>query len=183
VWRYPVNTAAGGTAISYSFKGKQYVSLVVGPPLGSQFSLVGAGDYGYNFRTQPARLVTFALDGTGTIPKPAVAGPEQPLTDPSMKLDQSKVALGGALWGACMACHGTEARSAGSAPDLRASPLHHSQAAFLQILRKGALSASGMPKFAEFTDDQVEALRQYIEFRAREDSAKGLKALPLAGGR
>jgi quinohemoprotein ethanol dehydrogenase len=169
LWRYPVQTAAGGTPISYAYKGRQYVSLIVGPPLGSQFALDGVNGYGYNFRTQPARLVTFALDGTGTIPKPAVAGPEQPLTDKAMTLDPAKVQLGGALWGACMGCHGTAARSTGSAPDLRASPLHHSQDGFLQVLHEGALASRGMPPFPELTGDQVDALRQYIESRARED--------------
>ncbi|WP_404713862.1 PQQ-dependent dehydrogenase, methanol/ethanol family [Sphingomonas sp. MMS24-J13] len=168
VWRYAVNTAAGGTPISYAWKDRQYVSLVIGPPLGSQFSLEGASAYGYNFRTQPARIVTFALDGTGTIPKPAVAGPEQPLVDPSMKLEPAMVKLGGALWGGCMGCHGTHARSPGSAPDLRASPLHHSQDAFVQVVRKGALAQRGMPPFPELNDDQIEALRQYIEAMARE---------------
>jgi quinohemoprotein ethanol dehydrogenase len=172
IWRYATNSAAGGTPISYAHKGRQYVSLVTGPPLGSQFVLDGVSGYGYNFRTQPARLVTFALDGKGRIPKPAVAGPEQPLVDPSMALDPAKVALGGALWGGCMGCHGTAARSPGSAPDLRASPLHHSQAAFVQVVRQGALAERGMPPFPELTDDQIAALRQYIEARARADAAR-----------
>ncbi len=173
VWRYPVESAAGNTPITFAWKGRQYVSLVVGPPLGSQFALEGASGYGYNFRTQPPRLVTFALDGTGTIPRPAVAGPERPLVDRTMTLDPAKVKLGGALWGGCMGCHGTAARSPGSAPDLRASPLHHSQAAFVQVVRQGALAELGMPPFPELTDDQIEALREYIEDRARADAARG----------
>jgi mono/diheme cytochrome c family protein len=39
-------------------------------------------------------------------------------------------------------------------------------------LRQGALAGLGMPPFPELTDDQVEALRQYIESRAREDAAR-----------
>jgi len=171
LWRYPTRTAALGTPISYTHKGRQYVSLVVGPPLGSQFVLEGVSAHGSNYRTQPARLVTFALDGTGTIPAPATPGPEQPLTDPTMRLDSAKVSLGGALWGACMACHGTAARSPGSAPDLRASPLHHSQAAFRQLLHEGTLASRGMPAFPELTDAQIEALRHYIEAMARADGA------------
>jgi len=167
LWRYPVQTAAGGTPISYAHKGRQYVSLVVGPPLGSQFVFDAVSRYGYNFRTQPARLVTFALDGTATIPKPAVAGPERPLVDRAMRLDPARVALGGALWGGCMGCHGAAARSPGSAPDLRASPVHHDRAAFLQVVRQGALAERGMPPFPELTDDQVEALMHYIEAQAR----------------
>ncbi|MEO0061543.1 MAG: hypothetical protein RLZZ08_103 [Pseudomonadota bacterium] len=167
VWRYAMQSAAGGTPISYRHKGRQYVSLVVGPPLGSQFALDGIAAYGYNYRTQPARLVTFALDGTATIPVPATPGPERPLADPSMKLDPAKVALGGMLYGGCMGCHGVGAVSPGSAPDLRASAMHHSQEAFLQVLRQGALASRGMPQFSDLTDDQVEALRQYIEARAR----------------
>ncbi|MGC1269364.1 MAG: PQQ-dependent dehydrogenase, methanol/ethanol family [Croceibacterium sp.] len=172
LWRYPVQSAAGGTPISYRHEGRQYVSLVVGPPLGSQFALDGLSAHGYNYRTQPARLVTFALDGTGSIPKPAVAGPEQPLVDPTMKLDPAKVALGGMLWGGCMGCHGVGAISPGSAPDLRASPMHHSQEAFLQVLHQGALTSRGMPQYADLTGEQVEALRQYVEAQARAGSRR-----------
>lgn len=167
VWRYPVGSAAGGTPISYRHKGRQYVSLVVAPPLGSQFALAGSSDYGYNYRTQPARLVTFALDGKGTIPKAATAGPERPATDPAMRLDPAKVKLGALLWGGCMGCHGIGAISPGSAPDLRASPMHLSQEAFVQVLREGALMKTGMPQFRELTDAQIEALRQFIEAQAR----------------
>ncbi len=172
LWRYPVNNAALGTPISYAYKGRQYVSLVIGPPLGSQFVLDGVSAHGYNYRTQPARIVTFALNGTGVIPKPALAGPERPLTNPRMTLEPAKVALGAALWGACMACHGTAARSPGSAPDLRASPLHHSQDAFVQIVRNGALASRGMPSFPEFNDGMIEAVRQYVEAMARADAPK-----------
>ena len=65
----------------------------------------------------------------------------------------------------------TAARSPGSAPDLRASPLHHMQAAFRQILHDGTLASRGMPAFPEFTDAQIEALRHYIEAMARADRA------------
>ncbi len=175
VWRYPLGSAGSGTPISFSRKGRQYISLVVGPALGSQFALEGASGYGWNYRTQPARLVTFALDGKAVIPAPAYAGPERPLPDPAMKLDPAKVELGGALWPACMGCHGIKAVSPGSAPDLRASPMHHSQPAFVEVLRNGALAARGMPVFRELSEDQIEALRQFIEARAREDAASAAR--------
>ena len=35
------------------------------------------------------------------------------------------------------------------------------------MVRKGSLESRGMPKFAEFTDRDLEAMRHYIRERAR----------------
>jgi quinohemoprotein ethanol dehydrogenase len=59
----------------------------------------------------------------------------------------------------------------GIAPDLRASPLLLSPEAFAHVVRDGALSPRGMPRFAELTDAQLEALRQFVRQTARRDLA------------
>ncbi len=167
VWRMPVGTAAIGAPISFSVDGRQYVSIVIGPALGSLFVLERANDYGWNYRTQPPRLVTFALDASGKIPQSAYEGPEPVLVDPSMAIETAQVSLGQSLWPACMGCHGAGVISPGSAPDLRASPMHLSQVAFASVVHDGAMARTGMPAFREFSGAQLEALRQYIQHRAR----------------
>ena len=167
LWRYDVGTAALGTPISFSHGRRQYVALVVGPPVGSQFVLDGISDYDRNYRTQKPMLVLFALDGTATIPAPAEPGPEQVLVDPDMQLDPAKVALGSQLWGACMGCHGNAARSPGSAPDLRASPIHLDAEAFDSVVRGGAMAGNGMPVFADFDLSMQDAVRQFVQSQAR----------------
>jgi quinohemoprotein ethanol dehydrogenase len=167
LWRMAMQTGVPATPIAYSHGGQEYISVVVGPPVGSQFSLTGISNYDYNYRTQPARIVTFSLKGKGSIPAPVTAGPERPVTDSTRALNPQLVQQGASLWPACMACHGMAAVSPGSAPDLRASPLHLNAAAFDGVVRKGALAARGMPVFAEFSDEQIDALMQYVEARAR----------------
>ena len=61
-----------------------------------------------------------------------------------------------------MMCHGSGAVSGGYAPDLRASPLPLSPAAFKRVVVDGALRHNGMPDFAEFTDKQLASLRHFI---------------------
>ncbi|PNU06802.1 c-type cytochrome [Novosphingobium guangzhouense] len=54
----------------------------------------------------------------------------------------------------------------GTAPDLRTSPIPADAQAFAQVVKNGALVPAGMPQFGEFSSDQIEALRQYIQARA-----------------
>jgi quinohemoprotein ethanol dehydrogenase len=44
-----------------------------------------------------------------------------------------------------------------------------SEAAFDTVVRGGALTASGMPLFDEFSDTEIAALRQYIRSRADDE--------------
>jgi hypothetical protein len=54
----------------------------------------------------------------------------------------------------------------GTAPDLRASQIALNAAAFAAAV-KGGNESSGMPKFAELSDRELEALRHYVRYRAR----------------
>ena len=49
----------------------------------------------------------------------------------------------------CILCHGPEAQSGGTAPDLRKSSVPLTQAAFTTVVKQGALLVNGMPRFEE----------------------------------
>jgi quinohemoprotein ethanol dehydrogenase len=57
-------------------------------------------------------------------------------------------------------------KSGGGAPDLRASSLPLDPMAFSAVLHEGALQSRGMPRFAEFSPQQLEQLRSYIRAAA-----------------
>jgi quinohemoprotein ethanol dehydrogenase len=65
-------------------------------------------------------------------------------------------------------CHGGEAVSGGSAPDLRASHVPLSAKAFSSVVRDGTLAVDGMPKMTDLSSDDLDALRQYVRSRAAE---------------
>ena len=56
--------------------------------------------------------------------------------------------------------------SIGIGPDLRASPIPLSAEAFEAVVRDGALVPNGMPRYAEFNQEALAELRQYIRSRA-----------------
>ena len=64
--------------------------------------------------------------------------------------------------------HGPGATAGGTAPDLRASTIPLSADAFTAVVRNGSLESRGMPRFSELTDQELEALRHYIRYRARQ---------------
>ena len=68
-----------------------------------------------------------------------------------------------------MVCHGFNALGAGSAPDLRTSPLILDADAFRQVVKEGALVPAGMPAFPEIDDTTLEAIRHYLRVRAMEN--------------
>src|SRR6202011_3657026 len=121
------------------------------------------------YRDGGRRLLTFALDGQAaysSTPPPIVV----PIDVPDFKPDSAKVLRGQHIFDeVCSNCHGTNAFSGGLAPDLRASPAA-SDPNTLKAILHGALELRGMPKFYDYSSDDVDAIYQYIRFRARQDS-------------
>ncbi len=68
--------------------------------------------------------------------------------------------------GTCRLCHGPRAVAAGMAPDLRASGVVLSAAAFERVVRQGERAHRGMPPYADLTDEQLESIRHYIRWLA-----------------
>jgi len=127
----------------------------------------------------PGRVLAFKLNGSATLPPLDTAVAALSLTDENWSA--ASLERGRILYGAnCAACHGMEAMSAGVLPDLRRSGVLRSSEAFRQVVIGGALSNRGMVSFAErFGPDDAEAIRGYIETRAR--AAATASSAPTAG--
>jgi len=171
-WSFDAGLGISAPPITYAIDGKQYVSLLVG--FGGGWSALGGqdvADLGWSYRAQTRRLVTFSLDGTAEMPAQPPPVVPQPIAadfvvDATMAEAGKQLFERGQIDGYCWACHGMEAIAGGAAPDLRASEAVLDAEMFDRIVRGGALTANGMPRFADLTDAQLESLRHYARERA-----------------
>jgi quinohemoprotein ethanol dehydrogenase len=175
-WEYDVKAPVLAPPITYSVKGKQYVTVLTGLGMGyvmNSTALAGPQieQYGIDPRTQARRVLTFAIGGKGVLPERAKPAPA--FEDPGFVADPARVMAGMMAYsGNCLACHGALAVGIGHAPDLRRSPVVPDKDTFGRILHEGLLQQQGMPKFAELTPAQIEDIRHYLRARAA-DLRKG----------
>jgi len=127
-----------------------------------------SAQFGWHPRVHPKRLLTFVLDGKAKLPPTPPPQKAQPLEGPEVALNKTTVDAGMQQYARCVLCHGPGVVAGGTAPDLRASTIPLSREAFATVVRDGSLEPRGMPKFAELTDAELEGIRQYIRWRARE---------------
>ncbi|MBT2186075.1 PQQ-dependent dehydrogenase, methanol/ethanol family [Sphingobium nicotianae] len=177
LWSFPAGVSVLGAPISFSVGGKQYITVMAGPPSGSPAAILPQqSQFGWRYRDHPRRLLTFVLDGTGKLPATAAPGPEKPLVSDELIPDPKLAKTGATSFNKnCMTCHGVGAVASGAAPDLRASPLVLSRESFAMIVRTGALKSAGMPDFPEIGDAELDALRHYVRQQARGPSRIGPK--------
>ncbi|WP_088183002.1 PQQ-dependent dehydrogenase, methanol/ethanol family [Sphingobium sp. Z007] len=161
LWRFAAQAPVTAPPISYAVNGKQYVTVITG--MGTSGAAFGALlPVSIDYRTQARRILTFALDGKATLPKADIV-PLTPATDLDFKPDPAVEARGMLTYARhCAVCHGVDVIAAGHAPDLRASTVPLDPATFATVVRDGALVSNGMPRFEEFDDANLAALRQYI---------------------
>lgn len=167
LWRFDAQTGIQGQPISYLVNGKQYISVIAGwRHVGTGVGLAREWDY----RTQPRRVLTFALDAQQ--PLPPSNRELQPVNSTlGLDIDAGKAARGAAVYdGVCYLCHGMGLYASGAAPDLKRAPSVLSREVFAAIL-KGASAPLGMPAFDDLDDDEIEGLRHYILLKTREASA------------
>jgi quinohemoprotein ethanol dehydrogenase len=173
LWQFNAGLGIIAAPISYAVHGKQYVSVLVGYG-GSAAAWGSLMNVGWKYGAQPRRLLTFALDGKAMLP----ASPPRDirvhaLDDPSYKINPADAAVGHALFIACAACHGLDLVSPGGpGPDLRESRVALDPDSLWTIVHGGALRAQGMPRFANFTRQQVDDIYAYIRAGARAALAK-----------
>ena len=166
VWRFNAGLGIQGAPISFAAGGRQYISILVGY---GGAAAAGSIHMGWKYNAQPRRLLTFALDGRTKLPP--TAPPDfsvAALDDPALHLAEADVHAGAALFGTCAVCHGRDAESAGTAPDLRESALVLDPAAFRSVVHDGALRHNGMPPFANLSDPQLRQIAAYVRARARD---------------
>ncbi|RYD87260.1 MAG: PQQ-dependent dehydrogenase, methanol/ethanol family, partial [Sphingomonadales bacterium] len=169
VWTFQADAPVVAPPISYSVGGRQYVTVITGNGA-SGGGIFSTGNAGY--RTDyhmPRRVLTFALDGKGRLPR---ADPPAPLiapNDPDFKANPELEKKGATLYAmnACLICHGPNAVAGGTAPDLRISPYPLSKEGFWSILHDGALISQGMARYEELSEDDVEAIRQWLRSRGQ----------------
>jgi quinohemoprotein ethanol dehydrogenase len=167
LWRYPAGLGIAAPPITYAIDGRQYVALLVG--WGSVFAALGgqdASDLGWSYGAQTRRVVAFSLEGEARMPSQPPPAPPVPVEAPGFELDTKLAETGEDVYGQCSFCHGPDAISGGSAPDLRASPLVLTDDGFADVVRKGERRPRGMPSYENLSDDQLLALRHYIRQQA-----------------
>jgi len=194
LWSFDAEAPVIAPPITYTVHGRQYVTVLTG------MATSGAGfgpmleRFHIDYRTQARRVLTFALDARGTLPSsPDV--PVRAVEDPGFVPDSARAARADDRFGrSCGICHGVNAVAAGGAPDLRASAIPLDARAFAAVVREGALVPRGMPRYEEFTDEQLGDLAFYIRTQAAklrantapggggDDSAAGARQGRAIGG-
>lgn len=166
LWSFQANAPVLAPPITYIAKGRQYISVLTG--ITGHAGLAGADldRFHIDYRTMDRRVLTFVLDGKAVLPlyKPT---PLQPIDDPQYRAEKAKDMRGLMTFSQhCSACHGFGAIAGGSAPDLRRSTVILTSEAFRQVVHEGVLLPSGMPRFEELSDAQLEDMRQYLRSTA-----------------
>ena len=116
---------------------------------------------------QERRLLVFAVDGNLELPK--ITPPVWPQPPVSFGSD-AQIDRGAALYAKfCIRCHGAQAVSDGSVPDLRRlAPQWYDN--FDAVVRGGMMEAAGMPRFDDVLDEaQAEDVKAYVLHLANED--------------
>jgi quinohemoprotein ethanol dehydrogenase len=172
LWSYDAGAAVIAPPISYSVGRRQYVTVLSGNDTsGAAFGLLYK-QYGIEYRSQKRRVLTFMLDGTATLPPTPAAASFAPVADSDFRADGASAKRGEKVYAQyCAVCHGVAVIAGGHAPDLRASAIPLSAEAFKTIVHGGSLTHNGMPRFEEFSDDQLNDLREYIRTAARDAAA------------
>lgn len=168
LWAFASGTAIRAQPISYSFKGKQYVTVIAGGRYLTGQELVKVPDY----RTERRRVLTFALNGRARLPNDAQE-PAPYQDDVAFRIDPIRVKQGAGVYAArCAVCHGFGAMSGGTAPHLLRSSVPLDLAAFNAVVRGGALLANGMPAYPELPEDDLDAIMHYLRDLSRSELAK-----------
>lgn len=175
LWMFDAQAAVMAPPITYSVRGRQYVTVLSGNGSGNASFGPVLGDMHIDYRTQARRVLTFEIGGTATIPKTPPFKITYP-ADPSFRPDAAAETRGGMTYDLhCLACHGIGVIAQGNAPDLRASAVPQSADAFFGIVHSGTLLAKGMPAFGELSTSALDDLRQFLRARSmaeRSDSGK-----------
>ena len=167
LWEFDCGVGIAAPPMTFSVDGVQYVAVAIGwgGPQVLSNRPPGKGHVG------PGKLLVFQLGGTATLPPYQHVVKPVPL--PTFKLAASKAEIeeGRKLFAnTCARCHGGEAISGGSVPDLRyAADSTHEM--FEEIVLGGARREYGMPSFTgDVTSAQVRLIHAYILDRARESA-------------
>lgn len=171
LWSCDLGLGISAPPITYKLNGRQYVALLVGYGGGYTMGFTpGIPNEGWAYGVHTRRLVAFALGGSIRLPPQPPPRVVEPLVRLDFPLVEAKAEQGAEVFGTyCAICHGGGAVANAMAPDLRGSAIPLDASAFAEVVRNGARVNRGMPPFAQFTDDELDALRHYIRAAAHRD--------------
>lgn len=166
LWSFAAQNGVMAGPISYRVNGEQYVAVAAGR--GGALSLM-TGVEPPQKPTINGRILAFKLGAQKSLPPL----PEVQYPQPPARLDASEDELkqGYALYSRfCARCHGINAVSDGSIPDLRRlPPVWHEH--FNDVVLGGMMERAGMPRFDDVLDeDSARLVHAYILDRANEDA-------------
>ena len=172
LWQFDAQTGVVAPPVTYTVNGEQYVAVLAG--WGGALAITADG--GIIAKDKPvrniSRLLVFKLGGEAQLP--AVEDfAKAPLDPPVSRASAATIDTGRAAYARyCSVCHAPGAVGSTVLPDLRRSGALENRTAWLQIVHGGALKDNGMAGFADsLSEEQVEAIRQFIVKRANEDKA------------
>ena len=160
IWSYATQNAVMGGPSTFELDGEQYIATLAG--IGGVAMTGGLGG-GAGQRSEFGRVVVFKLGGKAQLPE---VGTKNGRKLPNLA---NANAIGDAKRGddlyeqICSVCHGVNAVSTTSVPDLRYSTAIADRNAFKSIVIDGALASKGMVSFASILKgDDAEAVRAYL---------------------
>ncbi|GAB5449732.1 MAG: PQQ-dependent methanol/ethanol family dehydrogenase [Halioglobus sp.] len=170
LWAFPTQTGVVAAPTTFEIDGEQFVSINVG--WGGAFALV-FGEF-VQSDSLPAvnRVLTFKLGADGSLPpvkwKPAVV-----FNPPALNASEATLQEGfGAYQDICMGCHGLNAVSGLTIPDLRGSAYLWDPKGWDDVVLGGKLRDRGMASFADnVTPEQSAAIRAYVIQQAHRGKA------------
>jgi quinohemoprotein ethanol dehydrogenase len=176
LWQVATQTSVIAPPVSFRIGSDQFIAVNV--RAGGAWGMVNAESaqkYGFDVRV-PGRLLVFKLGGQQQlkeIPK-AETAPLPPKLAASAT--PQFIAKGETLYATyCSRCHGPGGVGNTVLPDLRRSPLVR-DATLDAILLDGALLSAGMPQFkGVLAKNDVDAIRQYLAQKAREEPTNVVK--------
>ncbi|GBR41770.1 alcohol dehydrogenase large subunit [Neoasaia chiangmaiensis NBRC 101099] len=178
LYTFPAQSGIIAPPVTYTAHGKQYVAVEVGWGGIYPFFLGGAARSS-GWTVNHSRVIAFALDGKDKLPPENDKGflPVKP-PEQSAKADDQALADGYFQFQTyCAACHGDNAISGGTLPDLRWSGAIRGQDKFYNLVGRGALTAYGMDRFDKsMNPTQIEHIREFIIKRAQESYDAEVKA-------
>lgn len=171
LWAFNAFTSFLAPPISYELAGKQYIAILAGTGGGDLFGgesdKLASVEYG-----NAGKLLVFALDGSARLAEPNKRARDIPELE-MVEATPADIKQGEHLYfKTCAMCHGAEAKSAGSIPDLRMMSAQ-TREQFNEILLGGLRASKGMASFADVLGPPDAAkIKAYITQRAIEDRAE-----------
>ena len=173
LWEQASQTGIMAGPVSYSIDGEQYVAVAAGWGGG----VIAGGPIEEAVITSyhnEGRVLAFKRGGTAPLPTSTPRDRRLP-APPALTASAEEVARGRSLYNRhCLGCHGLSVKSSLIVPDLRYMSTGRHEA-FEDIVLRGILSGTGMPRFADLLEpDDLPALHGYIVAAAHEAYAEQL---------